>query len=424
MTLISQAKSDIPEVIKQVAKSEGMDPEKLRRKVVAGEIVIPFNPIHSPKPLGIGGGLPVKVNANIGTSPDCMDVEEEIRKAKVSVEYGSDAVMDLSIGGDLTLIRRRLIDVLEVPFGTVPIYEAGLAAAKKSAVVDMTEDDMFNAFENHAKDGVDFTVAHVGVTKESVNRLKKQGRILDVVSRGGSFHTAWILHNEKENPLYENFDYLLEIAAKYDLTLSLGDGFRSGCIHDANDRAKIQELLIIGELVERARAYGVQTIVEGPGHVPLNLIESNIKIMKSATKNAPYYVLGPLVTDIAPGYDHIVSAIGGAIAGYAGADFLCYVTPSEHLSLPTIDDVREGVIAARIAAHSANIARGIGTELDLEMAQARRDLDWDKMFSLVIDPGKAKRYRNERKPSHEDVCSMCGDLCAIKLPRKFLSGEK
>ncbi|UCF09054.1 MAG: phosphomethylpyrimidine synthase, partial [Thermoplasmata archaeon] len=336
----------------------------------------------------------------------------------------SDAVMDLSIGGDLPDIRKRLLEVVEVPFGTVPIYEAGIAAAKRSAVVDMTEDDMFNAFENHAKEGVDFAVAHCGVTMESVNRLKKQHRILDVVSRGGSFHTAWILHNEKENPLYENYDYLLELAGKYDLTLSLGDGFRSGCIYDANDRAKIQELLIIGELVERAREYGVQTIVEGPGHVPLNLIESNISIMKSATKNAPYYVLGPLVTDIAPGYDHIVSAIGGAIAGLAGADFLCYVTPSEHLSLPTVEDVKEGVIAARIAAHSANLARGIGMERDLEMAQARRDLDWDKMFSLVIDPEKARRYRDERRPAHEDVCSMCGDLCAIKLPRKYLRGEE
>jgi len=312
-----------------------------------------------------------------------------------------------------------------VPFGTVPIYEAGIGAAKrKGAVVDMSEDDMFNAFEQHAKDGVDFVVAHCGVTLESVNRLKKQHRIVDIVSRGGSFHTAWIIHNKKENPIYDNFDYLLEMAHKYDLTLSLGDGFRSGCIYDANDRVKIQELLIIGELVERAREKGVQTIVEGPGHVPLNLIESNIRIMKSVTKNAPYYVLGPLVTDIAPGYDHIVSAIGGAIAGYAGADFLCYVTPSEHLSLPTVDDVKEGVIAARIAAHSANLARGLGWDRDIQMAKARRDLDWEEMFRLVIDPEKARRYRDSRKPANEEVCSMCGDLCAIKLPRKFLKGQE
>jgi phosphomethylpyrimidine synthase len=421
---MSEAKNGISDVVKEVARAEGVEAEKLRKMVAEGRVVIPCNPIHSPKLLGIGEGLSVKVNANIGTSPDHADVEEEVQKAKIALEYGSDAVMDLSIGGDLDEIRKRLIEVVDMPFGTVPIYQAGIGAVKKkSAVVDMTEDDMFNAFERHAKDGVDFTVAHCGVTLESVNRLKKQNRLVDLVSRGGSFHTAWILHNEKENPLYENFDYLLELAAKYDLTLSLGDGFRSGCIYDANDRAKIQELLIIGELVERAREKGVQTIVEGPGHVPLNLIESNIKIMKSVTKNAPYYVLGPLVTDIAPGYDHIVGAIGGAIAGYAGADFLCYVTPSEHLSLPTVEDVKEGVIAARIAAHSADLARGLGWDKDIQMAKARRDLNWEEMFNIVIDSKRARQYRDDRKPTYEEFCSMCGDLCAIKLPRKYLRGE-
>ncbi len=425
MTLMDDAKNGISDVIKEVAKAEGVEAEKLRKRVAEGRVVIPYNPIHSPKLLGIGEGLSVKVNANIGTSPDHADVEEEVQKARIALEYGSDAVMDLSIGGDLDEIRKRLIEAVGMPFGTVPIYQAGIGAVKnKGAVVDMTEDDMFNAFERHAKDGVDFAVAHCGVTLESVNRLKKQKRLVDLVSRGGSFHTAWILHNEKENPLYKNFDYLLELAAKYDLTLSLGDAFRSGCIYDANDRAKIQELLIIGELVERAREKGVQTIVEGPGHVPLNLIESNIKIMKSTTRNAPYYVLGPLVTDIAPGYDHIVGAIGGAIAGYAGADFLCYVTPSEHLSLPTVEDVKEGVVAARIAAHSADLARGLGWDRDIRMAKARRDLDWEEMFDLAIDSTKAKRYRNERKPTHEEFCSMCGDLCAIKLSRKYLRGEK
>jgi phosphomethylpyrimidine synthase len=425
MTLMDEARKGIPDIVREVAKAESLDPEKLRKRVVDGIITIPSNPIHSPEPLGIGEGLSVKVNANIGTSPDHADMDEEVEKAKVALKYGSDAVMDLSIGGDLDEIRRNLLKVINKPFGTVPIYQAGIEAAKKrGAVVDMTEDDMFNSFEKHAKDGVDFVVAHCGITLESVNRLKKQKRIIDLVSRGGSFHTAWIIHNQKENPIYENYDYLLEMAKNYDLTLSLGDGMRSGCIYDANDRAKIQELLIIGELVERAREKGVSTIVEGPGHVPLNIIESNIKIMKSATKNAPYYVLGPLVTDIAPGYDHIVGAIGGAIAGYAGADFLCYVTPSEHLSLPTVEDVKEGVIAARIAAHSADLARGIDWNKDVEMAKARRDLDWEKMFKLVIDPDKAKGFRDQRKPTHEDVCSMCGDLCAIKLPRKYLRGEE
>jgi phosphomethylpyrimidine synthase len=421
---MSEAKSQIPDIVSQVAKAEGIDPQKLARKIGEGTVTIPYNPIHSPIPLGIGGGLRVKVNANLGTSPDHVDVEEEIQKVKVALDYGSEAIMDLSVGGDLDDIRKKLISVCDRPFGTVPIYQAGLEAARRSAVVDMTEDDMFNSIEKHAKDGVDFIVAHCGINLESVSRLKKQNRILDLVSRGGSFHAAWILHNNKENPLFENYDYLLEMAKKYDLTLSLGDGMRSGCIYDANDRAKIQELLIIGELVERAREVGVSTIVEGPGHVPLNVIESNIKIMKSTTKNAPYYVLGPLVTDIAPGYDHIVGAIGGAIAGYSGADFLCYVTPSEHLSLPSVEDVKEGVIAARIAAHSADLARGIGWDQDIKMAKARRDLDWEAMFKLVVDPEKAKRYRELRKPTHDEFCSMCGDLCAIKLPRKYMELEE
>jgi phosphomethylpyrimidine synthase len=424
MSLMSESKNDIPKLVAEVAKLEGVNPEKLARLVAQGKVTIPYNPIHSPQPLGIGEGLRVKVNANIGTSPDHIDIDEEIQKAKLALEFGSEAVMDLSVGGDLDDIRKKLISVVDKPFGSVPIYQAGLNAAKKSAVIDMTEDDMFNSIEKHARDGVDFIVAHCGINLESVSRLKKQERILDLVSRGGSFHAAWILHHRKENPLYENFDYLLEMAKKYDLTLSLGDGMRSGCIYDANDRAKIQELLIIGELVERAREVGVQTIVEGPGHVPLNIIKSNIQIMKTVTKSAPYYVLGPLVTDIAPGYDHIVSAIGGAIAGYSGADFLCYVTPSEHLSLPTIDDVREGVIAARIAAHSANLARGIDMDLDEKMARARRALDWEKMFELVLDPQKAREYRDKRKPAQDEFCSMCGDLCAIKLPRKYMDREK
>ncbi|MCK4331981.1 MAG: phosphomethylpyrimidine synthase ThiC, partial [Thermoplasmatales archaeon] len=373
MTQISEAKKGkITEQIKNVAKNENIDVEIIRRRVASGKIVIPFNPIHSPNSLGIGKRLRVKVNANIGTSMEHCDINEEIEKAKISMESGAHAVMDLSTGGDLDKIRTSLLKTVNVPFGTVPIYQAGIEAIEKhGAIVDMTEDDMFNIFEHQAKQGVDFAVVHVGVTKVSVERLRKQKRLIPMVSRGGSFHMAWILHNEQENPLYKNFDYLLEIASKYDLTLSLGDGMRSGAIYDSNDRAKFQELLIIGELIERAREKGVQAMVEGPGHMPLNDIQSNIQVMKTVTNKAPYFVLGPLVTDIAPGYDHFVGGIGGAIAGLAGADFLCYLTPAEHLSLPDKDDVREGVIAARIAAHAADLARGIDRDIDFNFSKAR-----------------------------------------------------
>lgn len=418
MTLMERAIIEITDEIKSVAKAEKISPERVQKRVIEGRVAIPFNPIHSPEVVGIGEGLRVKVNANIGTSPDHVDLDEEIEKARIAVKYKADAVMDLSIGGNLDEIRRAILNELKVPFGTVPVYQAGIEAMRnKGAVIDMSEDDMFNAIERHAKDGVDFVVVHVGVNKESVERLRKQNRILPIVSRGGSFHAAWIVHNEEENPLYKNYDYLLELAGKYDLTLSLGDGLRSGCINDANDRAKIQELLIIGELVDRARERHVQTIVEGPGHVPLNMIESNVKIMKSVTKNAPYYVLGPLVTDIAPGYDHIVGAIGGAFAGFVGVDFLCYVTPSEHLCLPTVDDVKQGVIASRIAAHAADLARGLNHEIDLEMAKARKELDWERQFEVAIDPELARRYKAERSPEHDEVCSMCGDFCAIRMGR-------
>jgi phosphomethylpyrimidine synthase len=423
MTQISEAKKGkITEQIKNVAKNENIDVEIIRRRVASGKIVIPFNPIHSPNPLGIGKRLRVKVNANIGTSMDHCDINEEIEKAKVSMESGAHAIMDLSTGGDLDKIRTSLIKTVNVPFGTVPIYQAGIEAIEKhGAIVDMTEDEMFNIFERQAKQGVDFAVVHVGVTKLSVERLRKQKRLIPMVSRGGSFHMALILHNEQENPLYKNFDYLLEIASKYDLTLSLGDGMRSGAIYDSNDRAKFQELLIIGELIERAREKGVQAMVEGPGHMPLNDIQSNIQVMKTVTNEAPYFVLGPLVTDIAPGYDHFVGGIGGAIAGLAGADFLCYLTPAEHLSLPDKDDVREGVIAARIAAHAADLARGIDRDIDINFSKAREDLNWEKMFDLCIDPKKAREYREKRLPLEDaNACSMCGKLCAIEMVKKYL----
>ncbi len=420
MTLMKRAKFGITDEISEVAKSEGMDPEKLRRLVLEGKVVIPINPNHSPRPVGIGKGLRVKVNVNIGTSPDHIDFDEELEKARVALKYGTDSIMDLSIGGDIDELRTKLLKEVDVPMGTVPIYQAGIELAKKSAVVDMTEDQIFNGIEKHAKDGVDFMTVHCGVTRESITRLRRQGRVTDIVSRGGAFLMAWILHNEQENPLYSNYDYLLEMAQEYDFTLSLGDGLRPGSIADATDRPQLQELIILGELVDRAREAGVQAMVEGPGHVPLNQIEANIRLEKTICKEAPFYVLGPLVTDIAPGYDHIVGAIGGALAAYYGADFLCYVTPSEHLALPTVEDVRAGVIASKIAAHAADLARGKDLELDLALSRSRKALDWDEQFKHVLDPERASEYRNARKTTHGNVCSMCGDLCAIDMVKKYL----
>lgn len=420
MTLMSEARKEITPEIRKVAGVEGMDPEKLRRKVAAGKVVIPLNPIHSPKPLGIGEGLRVKVNANLGTSPDYIDLEEELEKVRVAVQYGADTVMDLSTGGDIDSIRRKIIKESSVPVGTVPIYQAGLTKARESSVVDMTEDDIFKGIELHAKDGVDFMTVHCGITRETVESLRNSGRLMSIVSRGGSFLAAWIVHNEQENPLYANYEYLLELAQEYDFALSLGDGLRPGCLADATDVPQLHELLIIGDLVKRARKKNVQTIVEGPGHVPLNQIEANVVVEKEVCDGAPFYVLGPLVTDIAPGYDHITGAIGGALAALYGADFLCYVTPAEHLCLPNVGDVREGVVASRIAAHSADIALGRGLEKDNDMAKARSGLDWRKMFELAVDPQKARRYRKERRSKTDEVCSMCGDLCAIKIARELV----
>ena len=426
MTIMQEAQRGVvTDEITAVAEGEHLDPEVVRRRVAAGTIVIPCNPAHAPRALGIGEGLRVKVNANIGTSREHCHPDEEVDKARAALDVKADAIMDLSTGGDLDALRRRLLDIVDVPFGTVPVYQAALDAIdRRGAIVDMTSDDIFNAFRRQAEQGVDFTVAHVGVTRQSVERLRRQRRLIPMVSRGGAFHMAWILHNEMENPLYEEFDYLLEIAEEHDLTLSLGDGMRSGALHDSNDRAKFQELLIIGELIERAREAGVQSMVEGPGHMPLCDIEPNIRVMKTVTDGAPYFVLGPLVTDIAPGYDHFVGGIGGAIAGYHGADFLCYVTPAEHLSLPDAEDVRQGVIASRIAAHAANLARGIDRDVDFTFSRARNELDWDRMFDLCIDPERAKQYRQRRTPTEDPrSCSMCGSLCAIEMVEQYLRDE-
>ena len=406
--------------IKKISKLEGIDEEVIYRRFRKGRVVILGNYVREIEPIGIGEGLRVKINANIGTSPDYISIEEELEKARVAIKYGAHTLMDLSTGGDLDEIRRAILKI-GVPIGTVPIYQAGVEAArKKGKIVDMSEDEILGTIEKQAKDGVDFMTLHVGITRESLGKLERQKRITGIVSRGGSFIACWMLYNDQENPLYKNFDYILEIAKEYNVTLSLGDALRPGSIPDSTDRAQIQELIILGELVDKCREVGVQCMVEGPGHMKINEIRANVVIQKKLCRGAPFYVLGPLVTDIAPGYDHIAGAIRGAIAAYAGADFLCYVTPAEHLALPTVEDVKLGVIASRIAAHAADIARGIDEELDIEMSRARAKFDWEKQFELCIDREKAERYRASRKPADKDVCTMCGSFCAIKLIKSYL----
>jgi phosphomethylpyrimidine synthase len=409
--------------LKKVARAEGMASEKLAELVGCGLVVIPFNPSHSPaRPSGIGRGLRTKVNVNLGTSRDFPHLADELRKVKISLDYGADALMDLSTGGDLRKIRKAILSRTPIPLGTVPIYQAAVKAIdRRATIVDMTEDDLFEAIESQAREGVDFMTVHSGLTLKGIERLKKQGRVADVVSRGGAFHLAWMLHNEKENPFYARFDQLLEIARRYDVTLSLGDGLRPGSILDATDRPQIEELLTLGELVKRAWEAGVQVMVEGPGHVPLDQVEMNMRLQKRVCHGAPFYVLGPLVTDIAPGYDHIVGAIGGAVAAAAGADFLCYVTPAEHLGLPSEDDVREGLIASRIAAHAGDIVKGVpgALERDLALARARKRLDWETQRRLSIDPVKFAAVRRRRR-SRSRACSMCGDFCAMRIVSEFL----
>ena len=423
MTLMERAAKGITPEIEAVSVKEGFEPEIIRRRLVAGRLVIASNPIHGPDPCGIGEGLSVKVNVNIGTSRDRANPDEELRKARIAVQYGADAIMDLSTGGDIDSIRRAVLKEVHIPVGTVPIYQTGLRMARKSAVVDMDEDDIFDGIELHAKDGVDFMTLHCGITLETVQTLRSSDRFTDVVSRGGSFLVAWILHNGKENPLYEQFDYLLELARKYEFAISLGDGLRPGCIHDASDAAQLHELQTLGKLVKRARSKGVQTIVEGPGHVPLDQIEWNVRLEKALCDGAPFYVLGPLVTDIAPGYDHITGAIGGALAAYHGADFLCYVTPAEHLCLPTAEDVKEGLMASKIAAHAADLARGRSSARDDEMAHARKELDWERMYRVALDPEKARAYRSRGHNEDTNGCEMCGDVCAIKIVREYLKQD-
>jgi phosphomethylpyrimidine synthase len=424
---IEAQKGIITKEMEIVARDEDVSTEWLREKIASGRIVIPANRNHrGVKPLGIGEGLRIKVNTNLGTSSDHIDLEEELRKLEVSIQAGTDAVMDLSTGGDIDAIRKEIIRHAPIPVGTVPIYEAAIEAAKKrNALAKMRVEDLFEVIERQAEEGVDFMTLHCGVTRNTVERLKRSHRLLGVVSRGGSFLVEWMIYNNQENPLYEHYDLILKIAREYDVTLSLGDGLRPGCLADATDRPQVAETIVLGELAERAWAEGVQVMIEGPGHVPLDQIEANVLLEKRLCKGAPFYVLGPLVTDISPGYDHITCAIGGAIAGKAGADFLCYVTPSEHLKLPTVEDVREGVIATRIAGHAADIARGNkkALERDIEMSKARKAFDWDRQIELSIDPEKARRYHEEGKSTGKDVCTMCGEFCAIKRVKDFFNNS-
>jgi len=428
MTQILEArKGNITPEMEAVARSEGVSLDHVIEGVANGTIVITRSARHaSITPLGIGRGLRTKINANIGTSKDRISVEDEIEKLKVAVSAGADAVMDLSTGGPIIEIRKEILKHSTVAIGTVPIYQAAVETVGEGRpIVQMDPEMLFRVIEEQAEEGVDFVTVHCGVTIASIERLKRQGRIMDVVSRGGAFHLEWIIYNEAENPLYTQYDRLVEIAKKYDMTLSLGDGMRPGCLADATDRAQIEELITLGELRDVALEAGVQVMIEGPGHVPINQVETNMKIQKELCKGAPFYVLGPLVTDVAPGYDHITSAIGGAIAGAAGADFLCYVTPSEHLRLPDLEDVREGVIASRIAAHAADIAKGVkgAMDWDKEMARRRKALDWKGQIELSINPERARKLRESSMPKESDVCTMCGEFCSMKGVSKYLKKE-
>lgn len=416
--LESARKGIVTEEMKTVAAAESIDEEKLRQLIEEGKVVIPSNINHKNLvPIGIGKYLRTKINANIGTSGDFDKIDSEVKKIDMVIRYKADTVMDLSTGGDVDKIRRVLIERSTIPFGNVPIYQmAKDIAAGGGTFVEMTFDEMLTYIEKQADDGVDYMTIHAGLTRRAIEKLKQRKRRAGIVSRGGSITTGWMLHNDKENPFYENFDRILDVAKKYDVTMSLGDGLRPGCLDDGSDWGQMEELLTLGELVKRCREAGVQAMVEGPGHLPIGQIEMNINLQKSVCDDAPFYVLGPIVTDIAPGYDHITSAMGGAIAASAGADYLCYVTPTEHLGLPDEDDVKEGIMASRIAAHVGDIAKGVPGAIDRDnrMAEARRNLDWAKQEEICMDPEKFRKVRSERSSS-TDACSMCGSLCVYKI---------
>jgi phosphomethylpyrimidine synthase len=428
MTQVESARrGEVTEEIKAVAEKENRSADFILDGLRSGTIIIPVNRLRRGRhAIGIGAGLTTKVNANIGSSADHASLDGELEKLRAALDAGADTVMDLSTGGDIGAIRRAIVEAAPVPVGTVPIYEAAIRAVQAGkAMVEMTEDEIFDTIEDHLKSGIDFVTVHCGVTRSAIDRLKECGRLTDVVSRGGSFSLEWMYYNAKENPLFAQYDRLLEMAREYDATLSLGDGMRPGSLADATDLLQVSEMVVLGGLVKRAQRAGVQVMVEGPGHVPINEVEANVVLEKKMCFGAPFYVLGPLVTDISAGYDHVAGAIGGAIAAAAGADFLCYVTPSEHLRLPTAEDVREGVVATRVAAHAGDIAKRIpgAYEWDVAMSEARANLDWDRMLELALYPPKARKMRDSSKPRDESLCTMCGEYCAMKKVKGVL-GKK
>lgn len=408
------AKGEVTEEISNVAENEGLSPEVVRSRVAAGQIVIPSNLRRKSSALGIGKGLRTKVNASIGTSTEIADLSLEVEKARVAEKYGADTLMDLSVGGDIAGIRKAVMDSVSLSVGTVPLYEAfALAIERYGAAVNMPEELLWEVTERQCAEGVTFMAIHCGINRKTIEMLKRQNyRYGGLVSKGGSYMVSWMEHNNKENPLYENFDRVVSILKEYDTVLSLGNGFRAGAIHDSTDRVQIQELLINCELADIGRRQGCQTMVEGPGHIPINEIEANIILEKKMSGDSPFYMLGPITTDIAPGYDHITSAIGAALSSAYGADFICYVTPSEHLGLPLPEDVREGVMAARIAAHVGDMVKLKDMDADRLMAKARRDMKWDAQFSLAIDPERARDIKAKRGNGDESMCTMCGKFCA------------
>ena len=417
-------KGIITKEIEAVAHEEHRAPQEIMELVAKGQVAIPANKNHKCiKPHGIGTALRTKINVNLGTSKDCLDLDVEMQKVMAAVNMGAEAIMDLSSFGDTQVFRRKLTNECPAVLGTVPIYDAVVYYNK--ALKKITTQEWLDIVRMHAEDGLDFMTIHCGINKATAERFKKAKRHTNIVSRGGSIIFAWMELTGNENPFYEHFDEILEICQQYDVTLSLGDACRPGSIEDSTDISQIEELITLAELTQRAWEKNVQVIIEGPGHMPLNQIKANMEIQQSICKGAPFYVLGPIVTDVAPGYDHITAAIGGAIAATYGASFLCYVTPAEHLRLPTVEDVKEGIIASKIAAHAADIAKGLpgAKQWDYEMSDARRELDWEKMFSLAMDPEKARRYRAESKPEKEDTCTMCGKMCAVRNINKILRGE-